>query len=39
LLPILLHDRCRGLQANAYGTPLIDEGALGGNSLDDILRG
>jgi hypothetical protein len=39
LLPVLPHDRRCGFQPNADGAAVIDEGALGGNPLDDILRG
>jgi hypothetical protein len=37
LLSILPHDRDRRLQADPDAAALIDKGALGGNSLDDIL--
>src|SRR6266436_1893454 len=38
LMPVLY---CRGprVSENAYGAPVIDEGALGGNSFDGILGG
>jgi hypothetical protein len=39
LLPIPPHDRGRRLQPNAYAAALVDKGALGGNSPDDILGG
>jgi len=37
LLSVLPHNRGRGLQPDADTTPIIDIGALGGNSPDDIL--
>jgi hypothetical protein len=37
LLAILAHDHRRGFQANADRAALVDEGALGGNSFDNIL--
>jgi hypothetical protein len=39
LLAVLPHDRSGRFKPNADGASAIDEGALGGNSLDDILRG
>jgi hypothetical protein len=39
LLAVLAHDRRCGLQANADGAALVDEGAFGGNSFDNILGG
>jgi hypothetical protein len=39
LLAVLAHDRRCRLQANADGAALVDEGALGGNSFDNILGG
>jgi hypothetical protein len=36
---VLPHDRRRWFQPNADASPVIDEGALGGNSFDNILRG
>jgi hypothetical protein len=39
LLAVLPHDRGGRPQTNANGASVIDEGAFGGNSLDDILRG
>jgi len=37
LFAILPHDRGGRFEANAYGTALVDKGALGGNAFDDIL--
>jgi hypothetical protein len=37
LLSILPHNRGRGFQPDADTTSIIDIGALGGNSPDDIL--
>jgi hypothetical protein len=39
LFPVLPHDRRGGLQPNANGATLVDEGALGGNPFDDIFGG
>ena len=38
LLAVLPHDRRRWFEPAADATPVIDEGALGGNSFDNILR-
>jgi hypothetical protein len=37
LLPALPHDRGGRFQSNADVAPFVDEGALGGNSFDDIF--
>lgn len=39
LLAVLSYDRRRRFQANADGTPVIDESALGGNAFDDVFGG
>jgi hypothetical protein len=39
LFPVQPHDRGGGLQPNSNGATLVDEGALGGNPLDDIFGG
>jgi hypothetical protein len=39
LFSVLPHDRSGRLEANTDSTALINEGTLGGNSPDDILRG
>jgi hypothetical protein len=39
LVSVLPHDRGGRFQPNTDGAALIDKGALGGNSLDDILGG
>ena len=39
LLSMLLHDRGRRFEADAEPATLVDKGALGGNSSDDILGG
>jgi hypothetical protein len=38
LLAVLAHDRGGRFQANADGTPLINEGALCGDPPNDVLR-
>jgi hypothetical protein len=39
LASILLHDRGGRFEPNASGAALIAKATLGGNTLDDILRG
>jgi hypothetical protein len=39
LLAVLPHDRCGRFNPNADAAALVDIGALGGNSTDDILGG
>jgi hypothetical protein len=39
LLAILRHDRSRRFETDAYPVALVDRGALGGNSSDNILDG
>jgi hypothetical protein len=39
LRAVLPHDRGGRFQAHADGATLVDKGALGGNSFDDILDG
>jgi len=39
LLSILMHNRGGRFQSNADPAALVDKGALGGNSPDDILCG
>ena len=39
LIAVLPHDRRGRFQPNADATSVIDEGALGGNSFDNVLRG
>jgi hypothetical protein len=39
LLPVLPYDRGSRFEADAYGSTLVDKGALGGNPPDDIFWG